>query len=101
MNGTPLRRVDQAYVIATKTKVDISTVKIPKELNDNYFKRTKAEKKSSGEIFSDSKKVRNGISWSMLNISSMYVCKDFIFNSIWLNCMPCAVFSLKFLSTQH
>jgi len=57
LNGTPVRRVDQAYVISTQTKVDISGVKIPSELNDDYFKRTKPEKKSSGEIFSDGKKV--------------------------------------------
>ena len=44
-------------MIATQTKVDISSVKIPNELNDEYFKRTKPEKKSSGEIFSDNKKV--------------------------------------------
>lgn len=58
VNGTPLRRVSQAYVIATRTKVDISTVKIPDNLNDAYFRRTKLDKKSSGDIFSDSKKVR-------------------------------------------
>lgn len=48
----------QAYVIATETKVDISGVKIPKELSDSYFKRSKPEKKKKdGDIFSDSKKV--------------------------------------------
>ena len=57
MNGTPLRRVAQAYVIATQTKVDISTVRVPDNLNDAYFKRTKPDKKSTGDIFSDSKKV--------------------------------------------
>ena len=58
INGTPLRRIAQAYVIATQTKVDLSSVKIPSNLDDKYFKRTKPDKKKrDGDIFSDSKKV--------------------------------------------
>lgn len=57
INGTPLRRVAQAYVIATKTKVDIDAVNIPENLTDDYFRRSKPEKKKKdGDIFSDSKK---------------------------------------------
>lgn len=58
VNGVPLRRVNQAYVIATKTKVDISTVDVPTRLDDSYFRRSlsKGKGRSSG-IFTESKEV--------------------------------------------
>merc|ERR1711862_400511 len=40
VNGCPMRRVDQRYIIATKTSIDISSVKIPDSVNDDLFKRT-------------------------------------------------------------
>lgn len=42
LNGVPLRRVNQAYVIATSTKIDVSKVDSSK-FDDSYF--TAAEKK--------------------------------------------------------
>ena len=58
VNGVPLRRVNQAYVIATKTRVDISKVQIPARLNDDYFRRSKPKTKAgSGNIFAESKQV--------------------------------------------
>lgn len=48
-----MRRVHPNFLIATSTKVDISSVKLPEKLNDDYFKRKreKRAKKEEGEIF--------------------------------------------------
>nr|CAD1825358.1 unnamed protein product [Ananas comosus var. bracteatus] len=56
VNGVPLRRVNQAYVIGTSTKVDISGVNVEK-FDDKYFakeKKTKT-KKTEGEFFETEK----------------------------------------------
>merc|ERR1712048_1231333 len=57
LNGAPLRRVNQRFLLATSTKVDVSGVKVPENVNDKYFARIKAEKsaKKEGDIF-DAKK---------------------------------------------
>merc|ERR1712046_54965 len=47
VNGIPLRRVPQSYVIGTSTVVDVSKVNIPAEVNDSFFKKPKSEKKKS------------------------------------------------------
>ncbi|KAG7156737.1 60S ribosomal protein L6-like, partial [Homarus americanus] len=53
INACPLRRVNQIYLIATATKIDISGFGIPKHLTDQYFRRVKAKraKKEEGDIF--------------------------------------------------
>ncbi|KAK8788502.1 ribosomal protein L6 [Amblyomma americanum] len=55
INGCPLRRINQIYVIATSTKIDLSSVKLPEGLDDRYFNRPKSVKrrgrKDEGEIF--------------------------------------------------
>ena len=56
MNGVPLRRVAQAYVIATQTKVDISGVNLPEGLTDDYFRRSSTGKSADG-IFAESQAV--------------------------------------------
>jgi large subunit ribosomal protein L6e len=48
VNGVPLRRVNQAFVIATSTRMDLSDVQLP-EIDDAYFTKDKPAKKSSKE----------------------------------------------------
>mmetsp|Transcript_60261 Transcript_60261/g.82820 ORF Transcript_60261/g.82820 Transcript_60261/m.82820 type:complete len:192 (-) Transcript_60261:296-871(-) len=58
VNGIPLRRVNQAYVIATSTKVDVSKVDT-KKFDDSYFGKAKAAKKgkkSGDEMFEEASK---------------------------------------------
>lgn len=58
VNGVPLRRVNQAYVIATSMKVDLSKVTIPVQ-DDSYFKRVSAAKKTEeDQFFEQGSKVR-------------------------------------------
>ncbi|OMH78741.1 60S ribosomal protein L6-3 [Zancudomyces culisetae] len=49
VNGIPVRRVNQAYVIATSTKVDVSSVKVSEKFNDQYFARETEEKSKDAE----------------------------------------------------
>lgn len=57
MNGVPLRRVNQKYVIATSTKVSLDGVDVSK-IDDAFFAR-KAVKKAKGEeaLFTTTKAV--------------------------------------------
>ncbi|XP_054813110.1 60S ribosomal protein L6-like [Prosopis cineraria] len=62
INGVPLRRVSQSYVIGTSTKVDISGVNVEK-FDDKYFakKAEKKKKKGEGEFFEAEKEEKNVI----------------------------------------
>ncbi|KAL8142920.1 hypothetical protein V2J09_015952 [Rumex salicifolius] len=60
INGVPLRRVNQSYVIATSTKIDVSGVSIDK-FDDKYFAKQaeKKKKKAEGEFFQEDKEEKN------------------------------------------
>ncbi|GAA5928032.1 hypothetical protein JCM3775_002793 [Rhodotorula graminis] len=55
VNGVPLRRVNQAYVIATSTKVDLGSFQLDAKFNDAYFSKDKSSSRSAkeGEFFKD------------------------------------------------
>jgi large subunit ribosomal protein L6e len=57
INGVPLRRINQAYVIATRTSVDVGPIDVSK-ITDELFAKEEVEKpkKDEGEFFSQEKK---------------------------------------------
>ncbi|XP_020233081.1 60S ribosomal protein L6 [Cajanus cajan] len=60
INGVPLRRVNQSYVIATSTKVDVSAVNVD-NFDDKYFTKEaqKKKKKGEGEFFEADKEEKS------------------------------------------
>ncbi|KAH6836001.1 Ribosomal protein L6 family protein [Perilla frutescens var. hirtella] len=62
VNGVPLRRVNQSYVVGTSTKVDISGVNLEK-YDDKYFAKQveKKQKKGENEFFEADKKEKNAL----------------------------------------
>jgi len=57
VNGVPLRRVNQAYVIATSTKLDLGEFKLDDKVNDAYFAKpaSKGPRSAEAEFFSEGK----------------------------------------------
>lgn len=53
LNGCPLRRINAQYVMATSTKLDISKVKVPENVDDAFFNRIKEKKQkpTDGDLF--------------------------------------------------
>merc|ERR1712194_671393 len=60
INGVPLRRMNQRFVIATSTKIDVKAVDVSK-IDDAFFKRTEAEKKKGAAGFLEGQK-KEGLS---------------------------------------
>jgi len=63
INGVPLRRVNQAFVIATSTKVDVSGAKIDAKYTDEYFSKPteKKNKKTEAEFFAADKEKKRAV----------------------------------------
>jgi len=61
LNGVTLRRVNQIYVIATSTKLDLSSAKFD-NLDDKFFKRVRPAKKNAEKDIFDSKKEKSQLS---------------------------------------
>ena len=71
INGVPLRRVNQKYVIATSTKVDVKAVKTT--VTDKTFAREKAKKdevfgaaKAKGELSAERKKAQADVDTTLV-----------------------------------
>jgi|UniRef100_A0A914PND6 large subunit ribosomal protein L6e len=90
LNNTPLRRIAQAFVIATSTKIDVSKVNLPDHINDDYFKRAEektkksesnifASSKSSYEVTDDRKKDQKNVDTAILQAIRAHKEKKFLF----------------------
>jgi len=47
VNGVPLRRINQAYVIATSAKVELGAAAVPAHVDDAYFARVAVNKEDN------------------------------------------------------
>lgn len=72
VNGVPIKRVNQAYVLATSTKVDLTGVKVP-EVDEKMFKKTQKKTKSmfegeeaKKEVSAERKKLQSEIDTQLL-----------------------------------
>merc|ERR1712154_712811 len=63
VNGVPLRRVSQRFVIVTSTKVDVSALTGLDEVEDEYFRTSKSSKNKKRK-----KKVQLGIDNQLMEI---------------------------------
>ena len=62
LNGVPIKRVNQAYVIPTKTKINLPNVPTLEQVNDAFFKRVSekktGDKKDKKALFFDDPKAK-------------------------------------------
>lgn len=94
LNGVPLKRVNQAYVIATKTKVNLPSIAQLDKIEDSFFKRVSVKRTDLGEIIlpkddvekrsritEERKTAQNNIDTQVKNaISSVAYLKDYLRN---------------------
>jgi len=68
INGVPLRRINQAYTIATSTRVDTSKIDVSK-ISDEFFARVsgKSSGKKDGKEFTEKKEEKVEISKDRLS----------------------------------
>jgi len=60
INGVPMRRVNQKFVLVTSTKLDLPKVNIPERVDDKYFVRLElnaSDNNDKSEIFQTKKSV--------------------------------------------
>lgn len=73
INGVPLCRIPQSYVIATSTHVDISSVIVPETIGDDTFKRAVSSKKSSFIPKDDNMDINEGPKCSTLRCEAQKI----------------------------
>ena len=61
VNGVPLKRVNQAYVLPTSTKVEIGNVNELDSINDEFFKKVNVERDEKKGFFEEEKVKRERI----------------------------------------
>ncbi|ORZ00342.1 ribosomal protein L6e-domain-containing protein [Syncephalastrum racemosum] len=64
VNGVPIRRVNQSYVIATSVKVDLANVKVP-DVNDSFFAK---DKKAAKEKFLEQKSEKKSLPENLVSV---------------------------------
>jgi len=69
INGVPLRRVNQTYIIATSTVVDLKTLNVDPKFDDKYFSRPQKEKKKAEpeQLFTQDKEQKKQIDPARIN----------------------------------
>merc|ERR1711902_262025 len=74
VNGVPLRRVSQRFVIVTSTKLDVSSLSGLEDVEDAYFKKSKSakskskDKKEKQKLPENKKKTQLGIDNQLLEV---------------------------------
>jgi len=58
VNGVPLKRVNLAYIIPTKTKITLPNIATLDQVNDAFFKKVEVNKKDKKAQFQDDPKVK-------------------------------------------